>query len=71
MLTIVHRLHTIIDSDRILVVAAGQAGDSDEAHTLLQKYAAIFLVEWSNSALKKYNVHHKGQKIIITIRKTI
>lgn len=42
MLTIAHRLHTIVDSDRILVMDAGQAVEFDEAHELLTKDSGIF-----------------------------
>lgn len=42
VLTIAHRLHTIIDSDRILVMDAGQAVAFDDAHTLLQNDSGIF-----------------------------
>lgn len=71
MLTIAHRLHTIIDSDRILVMDAGQAIEFDEAHTLLQNNASIFsgmvrklgsqeLRRLSGIALNKYNGHHEA-----------
>lgn len=36
VLTIEHRLHTILDSDRILVMDAGRAVEFDHAHRLLQ-----------------------------------
>lgn len=36
VLTIAHRLHTIMDSDRVLVMDAGQAVEFDHAHCLLQ-----------------------------------
>lgn len=42
VLTIAHRLHTIIDSDRILVMDAGQAVEFAEAHVLLQRSEGIF-----------------------------
>lgn len=41
VLTIAHRLHTIIDSDRVLVMDAGQAVEFDEAHVLLQNKSGI------------------------------
>ncbi|CDQ68930.1 unnamed protein product [Oncorhynchus mykiss] len=42
VLTIAHRLNTIIDSDRILVLDAGQINAYDEPHTLLQNHDGIF-----------------------------
>lgn len=42
VLTIAHRLNTIIDSDRILVMDAGQAVEFDSAHMLLQKQTGIY-----------------------------
>uniref|UniRef100_A0A674EG61 Cystic fibrosis transmembrane conductance regulator n=1 Tax=Salmo trutta TaxID=8032 RepID=A0A674EG61_SALTR len=42
VLTIAHRLNTIIDSDRILVLDAGQIHAYDEPYTLLQNPDGIF-----------------------------
>lgn len=42
VLTVAHRLHTIIDSDRVLVMDSGKAVEFDEPHTLLQLENGIF-----------------------------
>lgn len=42
VLTVAHRLHTIIDSDRVLVMDAGQAAEFDEPYKLLQDKSGIF-----------------------------
>ncbi|XP_066562799.1 ATP-binding cassette sub-family C member 4 [Amia ocellicauda] len=42
VLTIAHRLNTIIDSDRILVLEAGRINEYDEPYVLLQNNDSIF-----------------------------
>lgn len=42
MLTVAHRLHTIIDSDRVLVMDTGRVAEFDEPHELLQNDMGIF-----------------------------
>ena len=42
MLTIAHRLNTIIDSDRVLVLDAGQVIQYDTPYNLLQNQNGIF-----------------------------
>lgn len=37
-----HRLNTIIDSDRVLVMDAGKAIEFDEAYNLMQRNDSIF-----------------------------
>lgn len=42
VLTVAHRLHTIIDSDRVLVMDSGQAAEFDDPYNLLQNEDGIF-----------------------------
>ncbi|KAJ6222676.1 hypothetical protein RDWZM_001221 [Blomia tropicalis] len=42
VLTIAHRLHTIMDSDRVLVLDAGRLIEFDEPHVLLQDEQGLF-----------------------------
>lgn len=42
MLTVAHRLHTIMDSDRVLVMDTGKAIEFESPHELLQIEKGIF-----------------------------
>lgn len=42
VLTVAHRLHNIIDSDRIMVIDSGVTVEFDEPHNLLQNECGIF-----------------------------
>nr|XP_039268765.1 multidrug resistance-associated protein 4-like [Styela clava] len=42
VLTIAHRIHTIIDSDRVMVLDAGKVIEFDHPHTLLRNYETMF-----------------------------
>eukprot|EP01032_Pedospumella_encystans_P009078 gene9078-10720_t len=46
MLTIAHRLHTIIDSTRVLVMDAGHVGEYDVPEVLLSKEGGLFKGLW-------------------------
>ena len=56
VLTVAHRLESVIDSERILVVANGQVVEYDHPHTLLQKadgHFARMAREGGNKAFEK------------------
>lgn len=42
VITIAHRLHTVIDSDRVLVMDAGRAIEFDEPYNLLRNDVGVF-----------------------------
>lgn len=42
VITVAHRLYTVIDSDRVLVMDAGVAVEFDEPYSLLQNRDGIF-----------------------------
>jgi ABC-type multidrug transport system fused ATPase/permease subunit len=56
MLTIAHRLNTIIDSDRILVLDAGQVVEMDTPQQLLSKKDGMFsgMVRSTGAANARY-----------------
>lgn len=42
VLTVAHRLHTIMDSDKVLVMDQGRVNQFDHPHLLLQDESGIF-----------------------------
>ncbi|KAI8121627.1 putative multidrug resistance-associated protein lethal(2)03659 [Lucilia cuprina] len=66
VLTIAHRLHTVMDSDRILVIDAGVAVEFDHPYVLLQKSSGYLrkLVEQtgSDTAATLFQVAQKSYK---------
>jgi ABC-type multidrug transport system fused ATPase/permease subunit len=46
MLTIAHRLHTIVDSDKILVMDAGHVAEFDKPNVLMQTQGGHFKALW-------------------------
>uniref|UniRef100_A0A0K2UZH0 ATP-binding cassette sub-family C member 4 n=1 Tax=Lepeophtheirus salmonis TaxID=72036 RepID=A0A0K2UZH0_LEPSM len=55
VLTIAHRLHTVMDSDRMLVLSDGRIEEFDEPHTLLQNEHNLIshLVEQTGPAMSE------------------
>jgi ATP-binding cassette, subfamily C (CFTR/MRP), member 4 len=53
--TIAHRLHTVIDSDRVMVMEAGRLVEFGHAHELLHKEGGVFrsLVEHTGGTAAK------------------
>lgn len=78
MLTVAHRLHTIIDSDRVMVMNAGEAVEFDKPYNLLQNENGIFFgmvkalgdqefERLSEVALGKFNLNNITESITTTI----
>jgi len=68
VLTIAHRLHTIIDMDRIIVMDGGEVAEFDSPHSLLQDSDSLFsrlVVDTGSSSaelLRKMAQHHQEQR---------
>jgi len=55
VLTIAHRINTVIDSDRILVLERGVVAELDRPQNLLQKPESIFAKLYNESGKSKEN----------------
>lgn len=60
VLTIAHRLHTIIDSSKILVMDAGKVGEFDEPTNLLAKPKGSFKKLWTRHLTEGDGANSKG-----------
>lgn len=71
MLTIAHRLNTIMDSDKVLVMGSGQVLEFDHPHVLLQRTEGHFkemvlqtgasmVDQLKNVALQAWNIREKS-----------
>lgn len=65
VITIAHRLHTIMDSDRVLVIDAGSVVEFDHPYNLLQKTDSIFytMVQTTGKMASK-NLHIIAEQVI-------
>lgn len=81
VLTIAHRLHTIMDSDRVMVLQAGRVEEFDEPHVLLknEKSLLMSLVQQTGKAAteqlcqiaeKAYLARHKRDTVSVEAAET-
>ncbi|MPC49219.1 Multidrug resistance-associated protein 4 [Portunus trituberculatus] len=68
VLTIAHRLHTIMDSDRVMVLQAGQLMEFDTPYNLLNNKTSIFfsLVQQTGQASAK-QLHQIAEMVRLTL----
>uniref|UniRef100_A0A674EJH8 Multidrug resistance-associated protein 4 n=1 Tax=Salmo trutta TaxID=8032 RepID=A0A674EJH8_SALTR len=65
VLTIAHRLNTIIDSDRILVLGAGMIQEFDEPYVLLQNQeSALYRIVQQTGKAEAASLHMKRHAVI-------
>ena len=64
MLVIAHRIDTIMDSERILVLDHGQVGEYDSPHALLQDPKSVF-----SQLVKEY--HNKPQERVEVVEEEV
>ncbi|CAH1105165.1 unnamed protein product [Psylliodes chrysocephalus] len=57
VLTIAHRLHTVMDSDKVLVMDAGQAVEFDHPYSLLEKKGVFYSLVKKTGSTMAANLH--------------
>lgn len=68
MLTIAHRLHTVLNSDKILVMDAGIVVEYDHPHNLLQNKNGFFygMVQQTGMTTARL-LHHIASEVLTII----
>lgn len=64
ILTIAHRLHTIMDSNRVLVLDAGNVAEFDQPKTLLSNRSSIFSSLAKDAGITHYSFDQNISSII-------
>lgn len=59
VLTIAHRLNTVIDSDKVLVMEEGTMVEFDHPHNLLQKKESVFYKMVEQTGLDAADLLHR------------
>ncbi|XP_068923158.1 ATP-binding cassette sub-family C member 2 [Petaurus breviceps papuanus] len=55
VITIAHRLHTIMDSDRVMVLDSGKIVEYDSPHKLLQRSGGLFYLMAKDAGIEGFN----------------
>ena len=71
ILTIAHRLHTIADSDRVLVLDAGEVGEYGRPEDLMRKPDGLFRGLMHESSAAHAGSSHSGSKPVSRIASAV